>query len=149
MKEITEKEAFSRMASYCSMAEHCCSEVIEKLKKWELATEQVECIIKALQAEKYIDEERYCRSFINDKIRFSKWGKRKIAMALYQKRIPDAIIQKHLNEVDEEEYLSILKQLLEAKKKSIKAKDEYEFRGKLFRFAMGRGFDVEDVEKVR
>lgn len=148
MKEITEKEALSRMASYCSASERCRQEVVERLRKWELPDEAIERIVETLLSERYIDEDRYCRSYINDKIRFSKWGKRKIAMALRQKDIPSELVREWLGRVDEEEYLSLLCGLLESKKKSVRASSDYEFRGKLIRFALGRGFDMEDIEKV-
>lgn len=43
-------------------------------------------IIDRLVVEKFIDEERYCRAFVNDKFRFAKWGKMKITQALYMKK---------------------------------------------------------------
>ena len=52
----------------------------------------IDKIIDRLKAEKYIDEARYCRSFINDKLRFNKWGRKKIEFALKQKQIPLELI---------------------------------------------------------
>ena len=49
------------------------------------------------------------------------------------------------NEIDEEEYLSILDSLLTAKRKSIHAENEYELNGKLMRFALSRGFEMKDI----
>ena len=51
---------------------------------------------------------------------------------------------RHLNEIDDEEYLSILRDLLASKRKSIHAKDDYELHGKLMRFAMSRGFELKE-----
>ncbi|NDV57177.1 regulatory protein RecX [Bacteroides sp. 519] len=147
MKEITEKEALGKMASYCSLSEHCRSEVEEKLRKWELDDESIQRIIQTLVEENYLNEERYCESFIHDKLFFNKWGKLKLAQALYFKRIPDKIIRKYLDKIDEEEYLEILSKLIEAKQKTIKAKNDYEFKAKLMRFAYSKGFDSEDIAK--
>ena len=52
-----------------------------------------------------------------------------------------------LNEIDDEEYLSILRDLLASKRKSIHAKDDYELNGKLMRFAMSRGFELKDIRR--
>lgn len=147
MNEITEKEALSRMAAFCSSSEHCKSEVCEKLRKWGLQTSEIDRIIATLQAEKYIDEGRYCRSFVSDKFRFAKWGKVKIAQALYLKKIPSDVAWEYLNEIDESDYLAVLKGLLSAKEKSIRAKDDFEQRGKLIRFALSRGFEMKDIRK--
>ena len=145
MNTITEDEALNRVAAYCSAAEHCRAEVSEKLQKWGIAYEAIERILARLEAEKYIDDERYCRAFINDKYRFARWGKVKIAQALQLKKISYNTCRQFLNEIDEEEYLSILDSLLTAKRKSIHAENEYELNGKLMRFALSRGFEMKDI----
>ena len=84
MIEITETDALSRVAAYCSTAEHCRAEVTEKLQRWGIPYDAIDRIINRLEQEKYIDEERFCRAFIHDKYRFAKWGKMKIAQAIIQ-----------------------------------------------------------------
>lgn len=86
MIEITETEALNRVAAYCSTAEHCRAEIAEKLQRWGIAYDAIDRIINRLEQEKYIDEKRFCRAFINDKYRFAKWGKMKIGQALQLKR---------------------------------------------------------------
>ena len=145
--QLTDEEALNRVASYCSAAEHCRAEVNEKLQRWGIAYETIARILERLETEKYIDDERYCRAFVNDKFRFAKWGKMKIAQGLYMKKIPSDVAWRHLNEIDEEEYLSILRGLLTAKRKSIHADTEYELNGKLIRFALSRGFEMKDIRR--
>ncbi|MEL5892332.1 regulatory protein RecX [Bacteroides sp. GD17] len=147
MTEITETEALSRVAAYCSTAEHCRAEIAEKLQRWSVAYDAIDRIIARLEQEKYIDEERFCRAFINDKYRFAKWGKMKIGQALQLKKISSSVYWSFLNEIDEEEYLSILRGLLTAKRKSIHADTEYELNGKLIRFALSRGFEMKDIRR--
>lgn len=145
--QLTDEEALSRVASYCSTAEHCRAEISEKLQRWGIAYETVIRILNQLEDEKYIDEERFCRAFVNDKYRFAKWGKMKIAQALYMKKIPKDLSWRCLNGIDEEEYLSILRDLLASKRKSVNATDDYELNGKLMRFAMSRGFELKDIKR--
>ena len=147
MNTMTEEEALNRVAAYCSAAEHCRAEVSDKLQKWGIAYDAIERILARLEAEKYIDDERYCRAFIGDKFRFAKWGKMKIGQGLYMKKIPSDVAWRHLNEIDQEEYLAILGDLMAAKRKSIHAKDEFELNGKLIRFAMSRGFEMDDIRR--
>jgi len=118
------------------------------MRRWEMSEEEQEKVIERLVKEKFIDEERYCRAFIADKIRYNKWGRRKIEQALAMKRIPQDIVQNALAEVDEEEYLEILRPLIAAKRRSVKAKSEYELDCKLIRFAMGRGFLMDEIRRV-
>lgn len=145
MTNITEAEALSKVAAYCSAAEHCRAEISEKLQRWGIAYDAIERILRRLEDEKYIDEERFCRAFINDKYRFAKWGKVKIAQALQLKKISYNTSRLYLNEINEEEYRSVLNGLLASKRKSIHAENEFELNGKLMRFALSRGFEMEDI----
>ena len=145
MKELTESEALCKASAYCSVAERCVSEVKAKLMAWGVEEEAQTRILKCLVDERFIDEIRYCRSFIREKLRFNKWGKKKILQALWQKQIPAVVFEEGLGEIDEEEYLSLLRSLLAAKKRTLKADTEYERNGKLIRFAISRGFEMEVI----
>ena len=147
MIEITETDALNRLAAYCSIAEHCRAEVTEKLPRWSIPYDSIDRIINRLEQEKYIDEERFCRAFIHDKYRFAKWGKIKIGQALQLKKIPQRVYCRYLNEIDEEEYLAVLKGLLVAKRKSVHAENEFELNNKLVRFALSRGFEMKDIRR--
>ena len=118
--QLTDEEALNRVASYCSTAEHCRAEINEKLQRWGIAYDTIARILDRLESEKFIDDERFCRAFVNDKFRFAKWGKMKIAQGLYMKKIPSDVAWRYLNEIDEEEYLSILRDLLASKRKRMK-----------------------------
>lgn len=144
---MTEVEALNKITGYCSAGEHCRSEVVEKMQRWGLPYETVNRIVEHLVEEKFIDEERYCKAFINDKYRFDKWGKIKIAQALQLKKIPSSLYWIYLNNIDKEEYLSILNKLLQSKRKSVHAETEFERNGKLIRFALSRGFEMDDIRQ--
>ena len=145
MTNITETEALNKVAAYCSTAEHCRAEISEKLQRWGLPYDVIDRILKRLVDEKYIDEERFCRAFVNDKYRFAKWGKVKIAQALQLKKISYNTCRQFVNEIYEDESLSFLDSLLTAKRKSLHAENEYELNGKLMRFALSRGFEMKDI----
>lgn len=145
MKILTENEALNRAAAYCSGAEHCCKEVMDRLKRWGMEEETAERIVARLIKERFIDEERFARAFIHDKYAFEKWGKRKIANALRMKEIPEKCYAKYIGEIPREEYMEGLKSILEAKSRTVKAKNNYERNGKLIRFAAGKGYDIDDI----
>ncbi len=146
-KEMTEQEAFLQLASLCANAEHCQHEMLEKMRKWEL-TEAVQARVMArLVKERYVDDERYARAFVKDKIRYNKWGRRKVKQALWLKRIDDDVQQTVLDEISDEEYLKVLKPLLKQKTKSIKAESDYERNQKLVRFALSRGFTFDIIRQ--
>ena len=73
MEQITEPEMLRRAAAYCSTAERCIQDVQKKIKAAGLSQEEGERIIARLLQEKFIDEHRFARYFVNDKLRFNKW----------------------------------------------------------------------------
>ena len=155
-KEKTEEEAFLQLAALCANAEHCQYEMLEKMKRWELSDEAQARVMARLIEERYVDARRYARAFVKDKIRYNKWGRRKVQQGLWMKRIDKELQDEVLDEIDEKEYLNVLKPLLKQKRKSIKANSDYELNQKLVRFAYGRGFtfdiirqclDVSDIDE--
>ena len=153
---MTEQEAYLKLAALCANAEHCQHEMLEKMRKWEVPEAVQAREMARLVKERYVDDERYARAFVKDKIRYNKWGRRKVQQGLWMKHINDEIQKKVLNEVDDEEYLQVLRPLLKQKNKSIKAENDYERNQKLVRFALGRGFtfdiikqcmDVDDIDE--
>ncbi len=146
-KEMTEQEAYLQLAALCAQAEHCEQEMRDKMKRWELDETVQNRIIDRLTEERYIDNERYARAFVKDKIRYNKWGRRKVQQALWMKRIDNDIQQRVLDEIDEKEYLDVLRPLLKQKRKSIKAGSDYELNQKLVRFALSRGFTFDIIRQ--
>ena len=146
-KEMTEQETFLQLAAICAQAEHCEQEMRDNMKRGELAETVPNRGLDRLTKERYIDQERYARAFVNDKIRYNKWGRRKVQQALWQKRIDNDIQQRVLDEIDDNEYLAVLRPLLKQKRKSIRAASAYEENQKLVRFALGRGFTFDIIRQ--
>ena len=144
---MTEQEAYLQLAALCAQAEHCQQEMRDKMRRWELDETVQNRIIDRLIKERYVDDERYARAFVKDKIRYNKWGRRKVQQALWQKHIDAEIQLRVLDEIDEKEYLDILRPLLKQKRKSIKAESDYELNQKLVRFALGRGFGFDIIRQ--
>ena len=145
MKEVTEQGAYLQLAQLCARAEHCQYELIEKMRRWEMSDEAQARVMQRLVSERYVDDERYARAFVRDKIRYNKWGRRKVEQALWMKHIDDDIRSRALSEIDDEEYLSVLRPLLKQKRRSIKAASDYELNQKLVKFALGRGFTLDII----
>ena len=146
-KDMTEQEAYLQLAALCAQAEHCQQEMRDKMRRWELDESVQNRIIDRLIKERYVDDERYARAFVKDKIRYNKWGRRKVQQALWQKRIDADIQQRVLDEIDEKEYLDVLRPLLKQKRRSIRAASDYELNQKLARFALSRGFTFDIIRQ--
>ncbi|MDU1904321.1 MAG: regulatory protein RecX [Dysgonomonas sp.] len=145
--KYSESQALSKIAAYCSKAERAEYDVRKKLDNWELNEDEIQNILDRLKKENFINEERYCRSFIKDKIGFNKWGKIKIIFELRKKRIAETTINTCLDEFENNEFEEPLLRLLETKARSIKANNEYEKQAKLTRFALGRGYSLSEIKK--
>ena len=146
-KEKTEQEAYLQLAAMCAQAEHCEQEMRDKMKRWGIEPDAQDRVVARLVKERYVDNERYARAFVKDKIRYNKWGRRKVMQALWMKRIDDDIQRSVLDEIDDKEYIDVLVPLLKQKRKTIKAKSDYELNQKLVRFALGRGFDFSIIRQ--
>lgn len=146
-KEMTEEQALQRLSALCAKGEHCTYEMEEKLRKWQIDEAAQARIMAFLTEKKFIDDTRYCEAFIQDKLKYNGWGRRKIAQALYLKHIDSSISEPLLDEIADDLYMEKLRPLVEKKWKSIKARNDYERTMKLIQYAMGRGFDTDLIRK--
>jgi regulatory protein len=135
------------LASLCANAEHCQWEMLEKMRRWELPEEAQARVMQRLVGERYVDDERYAQAFVKDKLNYNKWGRRKIEQALWQKHIDEAVRQRVLDEIADEDYVLVLRPLLKQKRKSTKAASDYELNGKLIKFALSRGFTMDIIRQ--
>jgi regulatory protein len=135
-----------RARKFCSYQERCIYDVKQKLLEWSASQETIERIIRRLEEEDFINEERFAVSFALGKLRHNKWGKNKIFYALSRKHIPELYVQMGLSEIDEKEYLDTLKTVL--KSKQIKDPDPGRRQNKLAKYAIQKGFAPDLVWNV-
>jgi len=136
-----QQSVYLKATAICSRGETCSFDIQAKLKVWGLLEEDSKVVINQLTKEKYLDDERFARAYVKDKFRFNQWGRQKIAYMLNAKKIGKEIQEAAFEEIEEESYSDKLVKLITDKEKTIKAKDQYDNRNKLMRFAMGRGFE--------
>ncbi len=148
MKQLTPGEALNKAAAYCTLCERCISEVSAKLAAWGVPADEQHEIIERLQQEGFIDEARYCRAFVNDKVRFNRWGRIKIRAALSEKRLPRELVNEAIDNINEEEYMSALAEVIAAKRRELKGKDDYAAQQKIMRYAAGRGYEPSLIMKA-
>ena len=145
---MTESEGKTLAERYCSGAEHCCLEVRAMLERHKVENDDINRILKHLIQEGYIDESRYARAFVHDKVRFAKWGRSKIAQALWQKRIPQEVTDAALSSINDEEYMDALNDVVKSRYRTVKGATEYERKMKTMKTVCSRGYEPSLVRKV-
>ena len=136
--------ALDKMPRLCSRRDYCVSDIRAKLmKELDGDVQKVETAINKLKDEKYVDDLRYATAYARDKASISGWGATKIRYMLSAKGVEKDVISEALNEVDEAKASSRLEKLLENKYKSLK--DDPQWKIKLLRFALGRGYSYDEV----
>lgn len=139
--------ALIKLEELCARSEQCEGEIRRKLSTWGISPSDSDTIVRSLQRRRFVDDSRFAAAFVRDKYRFARWGRRKIEMALRQKRVDRDIIDEALDNIDEDEYIGILQHLLAAKAKTLQL-GEYADRQRLFRFGVTRGFEPQLVAKA-
>jgi len=141
------KEVKEKAMHFCSRKECCRKEVFDKSVSWGCLPAEAQEVVDFLVEQKFVDERRYTEAFVKDKLRFNKWGRVKIAYMLRSQEIDRNTIMDVFSEIDETEYCRILSDELQKKYKTIRG-NEFEIKGKLFRFATSRGFESDMVNET-
>lgn len=144
---MTGQQAFTKLAALCARGEHCQHDMLEKMRQWGVSAEEQAEVMQRLVEGRYVDDSRFARAFVIDKVRYNKWGRRKVEQALWMKHIDKSVANEVLDDISDEEYLSVLRPLLKQKRKSTKAQNEYELTMKLIRFALSRGFTMDIIRQ--
>lgn len=156
-----------RMRRLCSMREYCEADIRGKISAalrksaekngGELScgilpasgddmTARTEALLAVLREEKYVSDERYAAAFARDKSSLSGWGCMKIRYALAAKGLDKPVIDNALCEIDEAAASLKLEKVIAAKYRVLK--DDPQWRLKLTRFALGRGYEYDRVRSV-
>jgi regulatory protein len=135
------KTALYKAMALCSRREYCVHDINEKIETWGVGSSDSEKIIGLLKEEKFIDDERFAKAFARDKFNYNKWGRLKISVHLKVKKIPSDIIRVALDSIDNELYLKVLKDLMRAHQRSVKAKNQYDLKAKMLRYGLSKGFE--------
>ena len=138
--------ALKKILHYCDYQDRCKKEIFTKLDSFELSESDKNFIVEFLQDEGYIDDERYCRSYVKSKLNLKKWGVNKIKLSLLTKGVDREIVDNVISEIDQDSYKEELVNLL--KNKKINESDPYKRKAKLVRYAVGKGYSYSLVMEV-
>ncbi|MDE6692632.1 MAG: RecX family transcriptional regulator, partial [Muribaculaceae bacterium] len=86
-RPITPEEAQARLEALCARAEHSTGEMAERLRRWQIGSTDTERILASLKEHRFVDDRRFARAYVTDKVKFARWGKRKVYQGLLNKHV--------------------------------------------------------------
>lgn len=146
--KYSEEEMYTRLVDWCNKAERCRGDLEQKMRRWGATSESITRSIERLSKSNLFDDSRFASAFVHDKSSLQRWGVRKIRMYLKAKSVSDADINAALENIDQEENFSNIRQLAAMKMKSIKGKNDYERKMKLMQFLMRKGFTSDQIRQA-
>lgn len=148
MKPLSYEQALNKAASLCSSSEHASTEIHEKLLRWGLSATDAAKAIDYLIDEKYIDDERFCKAYSRDKVRYNRWGRVKIQQMLRMMHLADCDIRAGLQAIEPEIYEQALRESIQQKDRTLHETDDYTRRGKLIRYLLSHGFEMDAIRQT-
>lgn len=136
------------MVNYCVYQDRCHQEVEQKMREFTLIPEAKEDILIYLMQENFLNEERFTRSYIRGKFYMKSWGRNKIRQHLKQKGITEKLIQKCMDEIEEEDYAVALNKIATRYASQLKGLQAYQKKIKTTRYLLSRGFEYEEILEV-
>jgi len=147
------EEAKEKLSTFCAYQERCIWETRRKLYEKGIKDSNSDDLIDYLIKEKFIDEERFARSFARGKFRLKKWGRGRISRELKMRQMSEGDIRKGLSEIDPNEYYDTLLSQVEKQWERIKESDPYKKKFKVIQYLISKGFEqdlikeaIEDIE---
>jgi regulatory protein len=147
-KSLTKEQALQKLRHYCGYQERCHQEVKEKLYDLGVKKNEHDEIISTLIEENYLNEERFAIAFAGGKFRVKQWGRVKIKYELKQRQVSEYSIKKALKQIDEKDYLAVLKKMADEKYASLKDEQYLIRKKKTMDYLLQRGFEMELVRGV-
>ena len=118
------------------------------MKSYDIPEEEKTKILEYLLDNRFVNDERFAKSFVRGKVNQSDWGVNKIRYHLIQKGIAKEIIDEAIGQTDEKAYRQRLIDILITKAKTVKAASDFEKKRKLAAYAMQKGFEGNLVWEV-
>jgi len=133
--------AYNLALKYITTKMRCKKEVEDYLKNKKVDDSIVKKVIEMLEYSKYLDEEQYVLSFINDKIILTNDGPNKIIKELLAKDISSAIIYQKIDIFTDEIQKEKIEKVANKIVKSNRNKSVYMLKNKIIEYLSNLGYE--------
>lgn len=141
-------DALEMAKKACVLSEKCPFDIRIMLIRKGYPNSDIEEINRVLIEEGFINEERFTQAFVNGKFNQLRWGKRKIAVELREKRINSAEIEKALSNINSEIYLSSIRNLANSKLSTLIGKSSNDRKSKTINYLVSKGYELDLIIPV-
>lgn len=138
-RELSKAEWLDKAEAYCARSEHCAADVRRKLFEWGAPADIAAFIEEKLYDNDFLNDARFCRAYVHDKVEYQSWGRLKIQAGLRALQLPESEICQALADIDESKYISNLCALIASRRT--------DSEDKRLRFLLQRGFTFDEINK--
>lgn len=136
-------KVYGQALRYAAMRARSMWEMEQYLKRKNAAPPLARSILNKLSDIGLLSDETFARAWVANRRLLKATSRRRLAQELRAKRVPAEIIERALGE-DETDELSVLKELVERKRKQAKYQDNL----KLMQYLARQGFSYDDIKSV-
>ena len=144
MKYKSIEEIKRKIEYYCAYQERSHYQVEKKLLEWGMYPDSIDYLMHELIQENFLNEERFARTYVRGKFYQKKWGKQKIIQGLKTHKIHPNLIDKALDEIEQEDYRQSIVYLIEKKRKALKKTDKYQNLQKIVNYMLQKGYKYDE-----
>lgn len=145
-RELSKAEWLDKAEAYCARSEHCAADVRRKLFEWGAPADIAAFIEEKLYDNDFLNDARFCRAYVHDKVEYQSWGRLKIQAGLRALQLPESEICQALADIDESKYISNLRALI-ASRRTDSRTNRNSLDDKTLRFLLQRGFTFDEINK--
>lgn len=138
--ELSKAEWLDKCEAYCARSEHCAADVRRKLYEWQAPMDFANEIEKILYERDFLNDARFCRAYVHDKVEYQSWGRIKIQAGLRALDLPEQEIREALDNIDNTVYAKNLRALIASRKNDSEEK--------MLRFLAQRGFTFDEIKQA-
>ncbi len=138
-------ELMEMAVKYISIRLRSIKEVKDYLLKKGGSNNEVEDAVQKLIESGYLDDDRFTKAFIKDKLKFTTIGDYKIKMQLNKLGVSTSIIEDNMNKIDEHIIEEKIKKIIEKDKKTNKKYSGQILKNKIYNHLLNQGYSQEKV----
>ena len=145
LKQLSiDDKLYNQTLNYIALRPRTKWEIETYLKRKKASPTLLVNILNKLSITRLIDDQKFARSFVNDRQLLRPTSRRKLILELKQKHVKDEIIQRAIAELEPGSEQVNLAKIIEIKRRQTKYQDDQ----KLMQYLARQGFNYSDIKQA-